>query len=94
MADFEQRFAEFVGVRHAMAVANGTAALHVAMLAVGCQPGDEVIIPSLNFVAAANVAVFVGAVPVFCDIQGEHDLTMDPVDVEAAIGPGLRARSS
>src|SRR4051812_12349557 len=54
VAAFEEGFASFCGVRSAFAVANGTAALHLALLAVGCGPGDEVIVPSLNFVAAAN----------------------------------------
>src|SRR6187402_3132873 len=54
---FESEFAAFTGSRHAIAVANGTAALHIALLAVGCGPGDEVVLPSLNFVAAANTVV-------------------------------------
>src|SRR5262245_34379840 len=66
--EFEQRFAEYAGSRHAIAVANGTAALHLALLAVGCGPGDEVVLPSLNFVACANAIVHTGARPVFCDI--------------------------
>jgi len=63
IAEFEAAFAEFVGSDHAFAVANGTAALHLALLAVGCGPGDEVVLPSLNFVAAANVAARIGATP-------------------------------
>lgn len=91
VAAFEEAFAEFCGAQHAVAVANGTAALHLALLAVGCGPGDEVVVPSLNFVAAANTIVHAGASPVFCDIVGEDDLTMDPADVEAAIGPATTA---
>jgi perosamine synthetase len=67
-SEFERAFAEFCGAAHALAVANGTAALHLALLAVGCGPGDEVVVPSLNFIAAANAIVHTGAEPVFCDI--------------------------
>jgi dTDP-4-amino-4,6-dideoxygalactose transaminase len=91
VAEFEQAFAEFVGARHALAVANGTAALHLALLAVGCGPGDEVIVPSLNFVAAANTIRHTGATPVFCDISSASDLNLDPKDVEAAVGPATKA---
>lgn len=91
VGEFEERFGAFVDARHAFAVANGTAALHLALLAVGCGPGDEVILPSLNFVAAANTVARVGAVPVFCDILGEHDLNLDPADLEAAISPRTKA---
>ena len=89
--EFEQAFAEFCDVRHALAVANGTAALHLALLAAGCGPGDEVILPSLNFVAAANAIAHTGATPVFCDISGPDDLNLDPADLEAAIGPRTKA---
>jgi dTDP-4-amino-4,6-dideoxygalactose transaminase len=88
---FEHAFAEFCSARHAIAVANGTAALHLALLAAGCGPGDEVVVPSLNFVAAANAIVHTGATPVFCDVHGEQDLNLDPDDVEAAIGPATKA---
>jgi dTDP-4-amino-4,6-dideoxygalactose transaminase len=87
VSEFEGAFAELTGSRHALAVANGTAALHLALLAVGCGPGDEVVLPSLNFVAAANTVGHVGATPVFCDILGPDDLNLDPADVERAIGP-------
>lgn len=78
-AEFEQRFAELVGARHAVAVANCTCALHLAMLVCGIGPGDEVIVPSLTFVATVNAVRYVGATPVFCDIVSEDDLTLDPV---------------
>jgi dTDP-4-amino-4,6-dideoxygalactose transaminase len=91
VTEFEAAFAAFCGTTHAFAVANGTAALHLALLAVGCEPGDEVVLPSLNFVAAANVAVRIGADPVFCDIGGGTDLNLDPDDVRAAIGPSTKA---
>jgi dTDP-4-amino-4,6-dideoxygalactose transaminase len=89
--EFEREFAAFCGVEHAIAVANGTAALHLALLAVGCGPGDEVVVPSLNFVAAANTIVHTGAEPVFCDITGPDDLNLDPADLERALTPKTKA---
>jgi dTDP-4-amino-4,6-dideoxygalactose transaminase len=91
VAEFEGAFADFCGARHAIAVANGTAALHIALLAMGCGQEHEVILPSLNFVAAANVVLHVGATPVFCDVSTLSDLNLDPGDVEAAITPSTRA---
>ena len=91
VADFEREFAELTGTAHALAVANGTAALELSLLAVGCGPGDEVILPSLNFVAAANAISHTGALPVFCDIGGERDLNLAPADVEAALTPATKA---
>jgi dTDP-4-amino-4,6-dideoxygalactose transaminase len=87
VSEFEGAFAARLGTAHAVAVANGTAALHLALLAAGCGSGDEVILPSLNFVAAANTIVRANGVPVFCDIVGDTDLNLDPDDVEAAITP-------
>src|SRR5262245_44009624 len=89
--EFEAAFAELTGTRHALAVANGTAALHLALLAVGCGPGDEVILPSLNFVAAANTIGHAGASPVFCDVSGAGDLKLDPADLERAVTPKTKA---
>jgi dTDP-4-amino-4,6-dideoxygalactose transaminase len=89
--EFEARFAAFCGARHAIALSSGTAALHLALVAAGCGPGDEVIVPSLNFVAAANMIAQTGARPVFCDVAGPLDLNLDPADVEAAVGPATRA---
>jgi dTDP-4-amino-4,6-dideoxygalactose transaminase len=89
--EFERAFAEFLGSRHAFAVANGTAALHLALLAGGCRPGDEVIVPSLNFVAAANTIVHAGGTPVFCDVKGMGDVNLDPDDVAGAITPATKA---
>jgi dTDP-4-amino-4,6-dideoxygalactose transaminase len=90
VAEFEHAFEEFIGAR-SLAVANGTAALHLALLAVGCGPGDEVILPSLTFVAAANCVAHTGATSVFCDVIGPQDLNMDPDDVERAITPATKA---
>jgi dTDP-4-amino-4,6-dideoxygalactose transaminase len=91
VAEFEAAFAERLEVRHALAVANGTAALHLALLALDCGPADEVVVPSLTFVAAANTIRRVGATPVFCDIVGDGDLNLDPRDVERAVTPATRA---
>jgi dTDP-4-amino-4,6-dideoxygalactose transaminase len=89
--EFEREFAEFCGAAHAIAVANGSAALHLGLLSVGCGPGDEVIVPSLNFVAAANTIVHTGATPVFCDILGPDELNLDPADLAAAVSPQTKA---
>jgi dTDP-4-amino-4,6-dideoxygalactose transaminase len=91
VADFEREFASFCNAEYAFAVANGTAALHLALLAVGCGPGDEVVVPSLNFVAAANTIGHTGATAIFCDIVGVDELTASPEDLEAAITPATRA---
>jgi dTDP-4-amino-4,6-dideoxygalactose transaminase len=91
-AAFEDAFAAALGAPHAIAVANGTAALHLAMLAVGgIGPGDEVIVPSLTFVATANAVRYVGATPVFADISGDSDLNISPFAIEAAITPRTKA---
>ena len=91
VGELEARFSERLGSPHALAVSSGTAALHLALLAIGCRPGDEVVLPSLNFVAAANVVRHVGATPVFCDVLGEEDLNLDPDDLAAAITPRTKA---
>lgn len=88
---FESACAEYLGSRFALAVANGTAALHLALLAAGVGAGDEVVLPSLNFVAAANAVSHTGAVPVFCDIRGEDDLNLDPDSLESAVTPATKA---
>jgi dTDP-4-amino-4,6-dideoxygalactose transaminase len=89
--DFERRFAAMLGVKHAFAVANGTAALHLAHLVLGIGPGDEVIVPSLTFVATVNAVLYAGATPVFADIAGPDDLNISPADIERRIGPRTRA---
>ena len=87
---FEQRLGEALGGR-VLAVTNGTAALHLAYAAVGVGPGDEVICPSLTFVATANAALTCGATVVLADIVGPSDLGIDPADVEAKITPRTKA---
>jgi dTDP-4-amino-4,6-dideoxygalactose transaminase len=91
VADFEEAFGAFCGAGHAIAVSSGTAALHLALLACQCGPGDEVIMPSLNFVAAANAVSHTGATPTFCDVRGPHDLNLDPADLEEAVTPRSKA---
>jgi dTDP-4-amino-4,6-dideoxygalactose transaminase len=88
---FEEAFAEYCGASHAVAVSSGSAALHLALLAVGCGDKDEVVVPSLNFVAAATAIDHVGGTPVFCDILGSDELTADPDDLEAAISVDAKA---
>jgi dTDP-4-amino-4,6-dideoxygalactose transaminase len=84
-AEFERRFAEYVGVKYAFAVTNCTAALHLAHLALGAGPGDSIICPSLTFVATANAIRYTGASPVFADVTSEDDLNISPEDIEAKI---------
>ncbi|MCX6901181.1 MAG: DegT/DnrJ/EryC1/StrS family aminotransferase [Verrucomicrobia bacterium] len=88
---FEQEFATAVGVPHACAVSSGTAALHLAFLALGLGPGDEVIQPAVNFVASANMTRAVGATPVFGEIAGLDAPTLDPAEIERLITPHTKA---
>ena len=90
-ARFEAAFAESCGVKHAVAVSNGTVALHLACLGVGIEPGDEVIVPALTFVATAACVRYAGATPVFADVTSPDDLTLSPESVEARITPRTRA---
>lgn len=90
VADFEERFAAYVGAKHAIAVSNGTLALWVALLAHGVGPGDEVITSPFSFIASANSALYVGAKPVFADIDPDT-YTLDVDAVQAAITPRTRA---
>jgi dTDP-4-amino-4,6-dideoxygalactose transaminase len=89
--DFEAAFAAFTGAKHALAVTNATAALHMACMAVGLKPGDEVIVPSLTFVASANSIRYTGAIPVFAEITSETDLNISPEAIEALITEHTRA---
>lgn len=75
--EFEQKLAEFTGVKRAVAVVNGTAALHIALKIAGVQPNDEVLIPSLTFVATGNAVTYCGAIPHFVDVS-ETTLGLDP----------------
>ncbi len=88
--ELERRFAEYVGAKHAVTLASGTAALHLALLAAKIGPGDEVITAPITWPATANVVVHCGATPVFVDVK-EDDLNIDPALIEAAITPRTKA---
>ena len=88
---FEEAFAAQLGARHAVAVSSCTAALHLAYLTAGVGPGDEVIVPSYTFTATASAVVYCGATPVFADIIGSQDISIDPEEVERLITPRTRA---
>jgi len=83
--EFEKEYSAYLQCKHALAVANGTAALHLACLALGFGPGDEVIVPSLTFVATANAIRYTGATPVFADITSQNDLNISPQSIEERI---------
>ncbi len=88
---FENEFADALGCPAAVAVSSGTAALHLAVLALGIGPGDEVIVPSLSFVASAAMVALQGGTPVFADIRSETDPTIDPADVRSLITERTKA---
>ena len=90
-ATFEEAFAERVGARHAVMVSSCTAALHLAFAALDIGAGDEVIVPSLTFVATANAVAYTGATPRFADIASLERPVLDPDAVAAMIGPRTRA---
>ena len=90
VAEFEQAVAAYCGARHAVACSSCTAALHLALLAIGAGEGDEVIVPSLSFIATANAVVHCGAVPVFAEID-PRTYNLDPAAAEAAITPRTKA---
>jgi dTDP-4-amino-4,6-dideoxygalactose transaminase len=84
-AEFERKFAEMLNVNHALALANCTVSLHLALLLIGIKPDDEIICPSLTFVATANAIRYVNARPVFADIKSYDNLTLDSEDIEKKI---------
>ncbi|RWY76870.1 aminotransferase class V-fold PLP-dependent enzyme [Rhizobium leguminosarum] len=90
VAHFEQEFADYCNVKHAIAVNTGTSALHLALLAAGVGPGDEVITVPFTFVATVSAICYTGARPVFVDVE-PVTLTMDPAEVEAKITPRTKA---
>jgi perosamine synthetase len=87
---FEGALAEFTGARYAVAVSSGTAALHACVAALGIGPGDEVIVPAMTFAATANAVVYLGARPVFADVDA-GTLLIDPADAERRITPRTKA---
>lgn len=88
---FESDFAEYTGAPHAVAVSSGTAALHLMCVAIGLGPGDEVVVPSLTFVASANAIAYTGAKPVFADIAGLAEPWMSLAACESAMTDRTRA---
>src|SRR5439155_16568422 len=90
VAAFEREFAAHVGAAHACAVSNSTTALHLALMAVGVKPGDEVITVSHSFIATATAVRYCRATPVFVDIEPET-FNIDPSRIEEAIGPRTRS---
>src|SRR5579859_5308296 len=90
VAAFEREFADYVGAPHACAVSNCTTALHLALLAAGVRPGDEVITVSHSYIATANSIRYCGAKPVFVDIE-PATFNLDPIQIERAISKQTRA---
>jgi len=90
VADFETKFAAYTAVRYATSVTNGTTALHLALLALGMSLGDEVIVPTLTYIASVNAITYTGATPVFVDSLPDT-WQMDPDDVRRKITPQTRA---
>ena len=90
LARFEESFARFCGVKHAIATNNGTTALHLALVALGVGPGDEVIVPTLSYIATANAVRYCGATPVLIDCD-EETLNIDVLAIESKMTPRTRA---
>ncbi|MHC4618044.1 MAG: DegT/DnrJ/EryC1/StrS family aminotransferase [Planctomycetota bacterium] len=90
IARFESAFSDFCGVAHALSCSNGTVALHLALLALGIGPGDEVIVPTMTYVASANAVTYCGAKPVFVDSE-TRTWNMDPEAIESCITPQTKA---
>lgn len=88
---FEQMFAQMLSVKNAVATTNCSVSLHLALKLVGVEEGDEVICPSLTFVATVNSIRYLNATPVFADIKSHKDLTIDPADIERNISPKTSA---
>ncbi len=88
--EFEKALADYVGVKYALVFNSGTSALHALMLAYGFGPGDEIIVPSFTFIATSNAPLFVGAKPVFAEIE-ENTFGLDPADIERKITKNTKA---
>lgn len=89
--EFEQRFARMLNVNHAVSTANCTVSLHLALKLVGVNPGDEIVCPSLTFVATVNAIRYMDAIPVFADVTGYQSPVIDPDDIRRKITPKTRA---
>ena len=90
-AEFESKFASMLKVKHAVALSNCTVALHLGLKVLGIKDGDEVICPSLTFVATVNSIRYLNAIPVFADIKNYDDLTIDPEDIESKVTDKTKA---
>jgi len=90
LSKFEELFAEYIGVKHAVAVSNCTAALHVTLRSLGIKPGDEVIVPDFTFASTANAALHCGARPVFCDVD-LRTFNTSPMEVQNRISERTKA---
>ena len=90
VAEFEKKFADYCGTTHAVAINNGTAALHAALLAADIGVGDEVIVPSFSFIATASAVSMTGAKPIFVDVN-EQTFGIDPAQVEGSVTPKTKA---
>ena len=88
--EFEKAVQKYINVKHAVAVSNGTAALHLSLLAMGIGPGDEVIVTPLSFVASTNVVLYVGAKPVFVDVKADT-FNIDPEKIKEKVTSKTRA---
>jgi perosamine synthetase len=88
--EFEEKFAKYIGVKRAVSTQSGTAAIHMALHELGIGPGDEVIVPALTFIATVNPVMYVGATPVFVDVDPKT-WNIDPKEVEKAITPKTKA---
>lgn len=88
--EFEEAMADYVGVKHGIAVSSGTAGLHVILIALGIGPGDEVLVPSFTFAASVNAILYVNATPVFVDIEPET-FNVDLADLEDKVTPRTKA---
>lgn len=90
LGQFEEKFASYINIKHATAVSNGTVAIHLALIALGIGPGDEVIVPTLTYIASVNAIVYTGATPIFVDsLQSTWQL--DTEDVKRKITPKTKA---
>ena len=87
--EFEEKFAQYVGSKYAVAVSNCTTALQLSLLVGGIKPGDEVIVPSLSYIATANCVVHVGATPVFAEVNSDFNLDLE--DVRKKVTPKTKA---
>jgi dTDP-4-amino-4,6-dideoxygalactose transaminase len=88
---FEEKFSSMLNVKHALALTNCTVALHLAMQLVGVGQGDEVICPSLTFVATCNAIRYMGAIPVFADIESHENPVISALDIEKRITDNTKA---